>query len=913
MSTIATLTRALADRYRLERELGQGGMATVYLAHDIKHDRKVAIKVLRPELAAVIGAERFLSEIKTTANLQHPHILPLFDSGTASSQAVGRLENADDFSTAQPSNRLATEFLFYVMPYIEGESLRDRLTREKQLPIADAVRIATEVAGALDYAHRRGVLHRDIKPDNILLHDGQALVADFGIALAMRNAGGTRLTETGLSLGTPQYMSPEQATAERDLDARSDIYALGAVTYEMLTGEPPFMGNTTQAIIAKLMTEVPRPPSVLRKAVPPALEAAVLTALEKLPADRFASAAEFRAALTEQSRHRESGHATPQQTPPTRPAIGRGVNIALVAVALATSALALRGLLAGRGTAPTGAIPTRVTIPLGQDLLLAQDGSPFDISADGSEIVYSGVAAGKSQLYLRPLGSFEGKPIPGTEGASQPFLSPDGKWIGFFADGKLQKVSREGGGPTTLADIPEASNGAAWGSDGTIVFALTDTVLYRVSDRGGRPVVIPMVATVPSPADSGLIPPPVTAIRWPTLLPDGKHALVGTNNGIAVFTLASGELHPLFPGSPSNSGAKGSRARYLPTGHLIYDQGEGRIRVVPFDLDRLEVTGEPIPAFEAFRGPGGGAAQFAVSQNGTLVYVAGGFNRSLVLVDRNGHETPVAVPARGYRFPQFSPDGERVSVTIDPRPSNIWVVDLHRAQSVRVTTEKHNLKALWAPDGERLAFTNSDGPQWVRWQSGDPPQPVLTLAGGSPYGITPTFWARDGRILAQRFDGNSRDIVTLTIGDSVARPLLATRADESQPRVSPDGRWLCFTSNLTGSAEIYVRQFPTGDANILVSTSGGTDPRWSADGKELYFRQDSRIMAASIRTSPTFQLLGTPRELFTGGYDFSQEDNWDVGPDGQFIMVRADPATRGQFLAVLNWFEELQPKGGGQR
>src|SRR6476661_6666458 len=260
------LAAALADRYRIERELGQGGMATVYLAQDLKHDRKVAIKVLRPELAAVIGAERFLAEIKTTANLQHPHILPLFDSGAADS------------------------FLFYVMPYIEGESLRDRLGREKQLPIADAVRIAAEVGSALDYAHRHGVIHRDIKPENILLHDGRALVADFGIALAVSSAGGGgRMTETGMSLGTPYYMSPEQAMGERAITGRSDVYALGAVTYEMLVGEPPFTGPTAQAIIAKVMSADPAGLSAQRRSVPPAVEDAVLTALSKLPADRFAS------------------------------------------------------------------------------------------------------------------------------------------------------------------------------------------------------------------------------------------------------------------------------------------------------------------------------------------------------------------------------------------------------------------------------------------------------------------------------------------------------------------------------------------------------------------------------------------------------------------------------------------------
>ncbi len=268
------LRTALADRYRITRELGAGGMATVYLAHDLRHERDVALKVLRPELSAVIGAERFLVEIKTTANLQHPHILALYDSG----QVDGTV--------------------FYVMPYIDGESLRDRLARERQLPVGDAVRIATEIASALDYAHRHGVIHRDIKPDNILLHDGSALVADFGIAhAASRGEGGSRMTETGMSLGTPHYMSPEQALGERNLDARSDVYALGCVLHEMLAGEPPFTGPNAQAVIARVMNSAPAPVTALRKSVPDEVADAILTALEKLPADRFASAAEFAAAL----------------------------------------------------------------------------------------------------------------------------------------------------------------------------------------------------------------------------------------------------------------------------------------------------------------------------------------------------------------------------------------------------------------------------------------------------------------------------------------------------------------------------------------------------------------------------------------------------------------------------------------
>src|SRR5687768_18290902 len=273
MQTVERLGAALAGRYRIERELGAGGMATVYLAHDLRHEREVAIKVLHPDLGAALGGDRFLSEIKTTARLQHPHILPLLDSGDADG------------------------LLYYVMPYVTGETLRARLEREQQLPIDDALRIAREVADALGAAHALGIIHRDIKPENILLQGGHALVADFGIALAVQHAGGARMTQTGLSLGTPQYMSPEQAMGERAVDARSDIYALGAVTYEMLTGDPPFTGATVQAIIAKALTERPVPPSTVRDTVPPGVEQAVLRALAKLPADRFANAAEFVAAL----------------------------------------------------------------------------------------------------------------------------------------------------------------------------------------------------------------------------------------------------------------------------------------------------------------------------------------------------------------------------------------------------------------------------------------------------------------------------------------------------------------------------------------------------------------------------------------------------------------------------------------
>ncbi len=394
--SLPRLSEALADRYRLEKELGAGGMATVYLAQDLKHNRRVAVKVLRPELAAVIGAERFLSEITTTANLQHPHILPLFDSGEADG------------------------FLFYVMPFVEGETVRDRMNREKQLPVADAVRIASEVASALDYAHRHNVIHRDIKPENILLHDGSALVADFGIALAASKAGGTRMTETGMSLGTPHYMSPEQAMGEREISARSDVYALGCVLYEMLCGEPPFMGPTAQAIIARVVTETPRSLTSQRHTIPPQVEGAVLTALEKLPADRFATAAEFAAALaspTYASRATTSMAAVAPLRRSTR------LMAAGWAVAVVAAAAALFGWL--RPTPQLPVLRYAMALPEGQQLSNPR-GTRIALSPDGRRLVYTGPGPEGSQLWIRNRDQFTAAPIPGTDGATIPFFAdPD--------------------------------------------------------------------------------------------------------------------------------------------------------------------------------------------------------------------------------------------------------------------------------------------------------------------------------------------------------------------------------------------------------------------------------------------------------------------------------------------------------
>ena len=429
---VARLSAALEGRYTVERELGEGGMATVYLADDLKHERKVALKVLKPELAAVVGAERFLVEIKTTANLSHPHILPLFDSGEADG------------------------FLFYVMPHINGESLRDRIDREKQLSVDDAVAITRKVADALDYAHEHGVVHRDIKPGNILLSErGEPLVADFGIALAVAQAGGgsafiatltRRITETGLSFGTPHYMSPEQATGDRDVDPRSDVYALGCVLYEMLAGQPPFSATTAQAVLVKVLTM--DAPSITgeRRTVPPHVGHALAKTLEKLPADRFTSAAEFATALRDDSftyRARTSVTQTPvAQLPGEKTRPWNRLTIAMTTLA-AVLTLTLGWLLL-RPASPRPV--TRVSVHIPEDQFFDPSRGDLDLSADGSLIVYRGVGDdGQPQLWVRPWNVLDATPIRGTSGGFQPAISPDGQEVAFIADGSIRVVPLQGG------------------------------------------------------------------------------------------------------------------------------------------------------------------------------------------------------------------------------------------------------------------------------------------------------------------------------------------------------------------------------------------------------------------------------------------------------------------------------------
>ncbi|MFL5519988.1 MAG: protein kinase domain-containing protein [Gemmatimonadales bacterium] len=782
------LAAALADRYRIERELGAGGMATVYLAQDLKHDRQVAIKVLRPELAAVIGAERFLSEIKTTANLQHPHILPLHDSGECDG------------------------FLFYVMPLVEGESLRDRLTHEKQLPIADAVRIASEVADALDYAHRKGIIHRDIKPENILLHDGRALVADFGIALAASKAG-DRMTQTGMSLGTPSYMSPEQAMGDREITARSDVYALGCVLYEMLAGEPPFSGPTAQAIVARVMMEEPRSLSMQRKTIPPHVEAAVAVALAKLPADRFATAAQFAEALARPGAATVPMASVQRSAVPVRSRMGTWVPWVVAALGLGAATWGWLARPRSEGTR-------------WQYLGLGQVAPPKEtalgslaISPDGRIIaVVEGAAPG--QLYLKRGSQLQAMPLPGTDGAIYPTFSPDGKWIAFVSGGALRKVQVEGGAVVTLTDVAfEDYGGVAWLDDGTIVFAgPTTDQLSRVGADGGA-----VIQALRDPALAG------RGFGALTALPGARGVLFNVcTSGCVTLTLnvldlRTGTQHQLLDGA--------IMAWYLPNGYLAYLQRDGTILAAPFDLDKLALTGPALPVVQGVSAALG-LAQVALSRNGTLVYLeasGAATEVEVVRVSRSGIMTPVDTAWHGpFNSSALSPDGRRLALGVGFASGalDIWIKELDHGPFSRLSVRGDDRRPAWSPDGKLVAFIRdtADGSSvYARRTDGSTTESRLAKLAVAIQEVT---WSPDGRWLVVRTDNGDAgagDILAIpTSGDTTPVPLAASSFTELHPVVSPDGRWLAYTSNESGRNEVFVRPFAASESGRWhVSTGGG--------------------------------------------------------------------------------------------
>ena len=900
------LVAALADRYRIERELGQGGMATVYLAQDLKHDRKVALKVLKPELAAVIGAERFVVEIKTTAALQHPHILPLFDSGDA-----GRRESGEGV------------FLYYVMPYIEGETLRTKLDRETQLSIEEAVRITVAVADALDYAHRHGVIHRDIKPENILLHDGRPMVADFGIALALSAAAGGRMTETGMSLGTPHYMSPEQATAEKEITARSDVYSLGSVLYEMLTGNPPHTGASAQQIIMKIVTDTARPVTELRKSVPVNVAAAVAKSIEKLPADRFESAKAFADALDNPGFRGTTAYAVAGEAPRrSRTAALAGWALAgLLLVALAASWL-LR-------PPPVEAPTRRYTVGFPTDAVYINFvGLELAISPDGSRFVYpGGPSRDKAEFFLQERDQLTARILPGMTNAFSPAFSPDGRRIAFRdqRSGSLRVISLDGSTPTTLLDSLSGfmNGGLAWGRDGYIYAPGMQGIrgiLYRIPETGGAPE--PVTAADTANGTLGHI--------TPVALPGGRGLVYtewhgptrGNDNWIVAWD---------FKNRRSIRLVQGLQAWYLEAGFLLVLRPNGIAVAVPFDAGKLAVTGPETPVLEGIAIGANGTANLTVSSDGTLIYRSGNAQPSqrpvrAVRVTRSGQATDID-SAWSYT-PGFngglslSPDGSRLAVAIHGDPvGDIWIKDLDRGPLSRVTFDNSiKYRPLWMPDGESVSYVIEDGQSSAilrrRADGGGVVDTVIT----STSTIAEAAWAGDGSWLAYRITMPSRDIYAIRPGiDSVGFPVVAaSKFDERAPTISPDGKWLAYQSDESGRDEIYIRAFPDSSAGRRqVSVAGGGEPLWAHSGRELFYRSAAgQMMAVPVTTAPALA-VGTEQPLFADsaylrapsyrGYDVTRDDK-------AFVMLRMLPesaqANSSQLVFVDNWFTELKAKMG---
>ena len=856
-------------------------MATVYLAEDLKHHRNVALKVLHPELAAVLGAERFLAEIRTTANLQHPHILPLHDSG----QADG--------------------LLFYVMPYVEGETLRARLSREQQLPIDDAIRITREVASALDYAHRHGVIHRDIKPENILLDEGQALIADFGIALAVSSAGSQRMTQTGMSLGTPEYMSPEQALGERTVTARSDIYALGCVLYEMLTGEPPFTGATVQAIVAKVMHERPVPPSSIRDTVPPQVEAAVLKALAKLPADRFTTPSEFAARLVTTSA--DSGFPGAASF---NASLSRWKQATTGLAGLALVLLVALVVIATR----TGSPPRTARVEVEAGGYFGSLNVPVVVGApDGSSLAY---CSSEGELWTRRWESLAPRRVPdaGTGCLSAAF-SPDGRQLAVIGiPTSLHIVSLAGDSPprvlsvSGLDDLNLSGGGIDWASDGNLYIASRRGVT-RVSPTDGHGTV---VATMDSA---------VTKVAGIDVLPGAKAALVVVTTPsptgsqiqrVGVVDLRSGKTELIL---------LGNAVRYAKPGYLLVAR-DGILVAVPFDLASLRPSGPEVPLADSIAVRlRAGLGLIDVTDDGTLLYFrsAGTDLSHPVFVDRAGGVKEINPPQWIGRLaePRLSNDDALLAMEVnDGVRSEAWIRDLRSGQNTVVATGglvngRHEWKQ---PDGRALTIvsTRSGSAALYEWPlSGGA---LKALPGYDPRPIFGAAWSRDGQWLLLRTDDQSEgrgDILAVRPGvDSVAVPVVAApEYSEYSPALSPDGKWLAYVSNETGRYEVRVTPFPDARWQLKISDGGATDPLWSHSGRELFFISQGYLMAADIASEPGFRVVGQRRLFditpFLGG-SFARR-NFDITSDDQrFVMLRrnADLMTT-RIVAVFNWASEL--------
>jgi Tol biopolymer transport system component len=893
---ISTGTRL--GSYELLAQIGAGGMGEVYQAHDTKLGRDVAVKVL-PEAFAhdPERLSRFQREAKMLASLNHPNIA-----------TIHGLEQSNETS-------------YLVMELVSGETLAARIKREGAVPVEEALKLAVQIAEALEAAHEKGIIHRDLKAANVkLTPEGKVKVLDFGLAKAFAGDAANddpsnsptlsmAATMHGVILGTAAYMSPEQARG-KVVDKRTDIWAFGCVLYEMLTGKQAFQGEDITEILAAVVKTEPDW-SRLPEATPPAIRALLRRCLRKDRRQRLQDAAGVRIEIDDELANPSA--ATGTAAPTTRSWRERVTQLAAATMTLIAIALAIGFVL----RAPKPLQPMRLSAEIGADANLFTTSGPAAIlSPDGTRLAL--VAAGSDQkrrIYVRSLDQLQATALSGTENAIDPFFSPDGQWIGFFADGKLKKISVQGGAAVTLCDAA-SDRGGSWGEDGTIVLNVPPA-LSEVSSAGGTPQPL---TTLDKQAGE-------TAQRWPQILPGGKAVLfTSSTHGfnyedaeIVVYLMASGQRKTVQRG--------GFHARYLPSGHLVY-MHEGTLFAVPFDLKRLEVTGQPAPILEGVVTNPNAGAQFSFSVTGNLVYVAGrggSQNVSIYWMDREGKFAPLRETPGGYFDPAFSPDGKRLALEInDGKRRDIWVYEWERDALTRLTfAGEVNQFPAWTPDGQRIAYSSLEkgGSYNLWWIRADGAGDAQRLAESKSTQFVGS-WRPDGKVLAfQHNAGTNSDIMTLPIeGDEKSgwkpgepKPFVNSPFAEGDPAFSPDGRWLAYRSNESGSPEVYVRPFPGPGGKWQISTDGGLFPKWSRNGKELFYRTaDSKIMVVTYTASGDSFRADKPQLWSPGQFtDRGATYNFALHPDGKRFAVLKAPGTEqttavNKVSFIFNFFDEIR-------
>jgi serine/threonine protein kinase/Tol biopolymer transport system component len=860
--------------YEIIGPLGEGGMGEVYRARDSRLHRDVAVKIVHPDLTGTDPLLRFRREARVLASLSHPNVANVYEF--------------DELPEAA----------FIVMELVPGETLASRLERGP-MPVAETLRVAGQVAAALQAVHEQGIIHRDLKPANIkITGDGVVKVLDFGLAKHTEAAAQTRIdtmtadnTHAGAVLGTAAYMSPEQARG-LEVDRRTDVWAFGCVLFEMLTGARAF-GATTHADTIAAVLDRELDWSTLPASTPPSIARLLRRCLTRDPRRRLRDIGDAQLELEDAIAEREQ--VRPKPVTDDRPRTRRGW--------FAAAVFAI-GLLIGAAATWLGRAPTvspgnavRFVVSLPSTAQLAGlDFPSLAISPDGSTLAFVASRGSQTQLFVRPLNGLESKPLPGTTNAVAPFFSPDGRWIAFFSGGELKKVALSGGMPVTLCEAP-VGLGGSWNQDDVILFAATTgSGISQVSAFGGRPQRISTLDVAKGEFSH----------RWPEWLPGARTILytvgtVGSWNDaqIVAQSVATGERSVIVQG--------GSNPRYLASGHLLYVRN-GVIMSVPFDAGSVTATGTAVPLLEGVLQSSDGAAQFSISPNGHAAYVEGAFGseeRRLVMVGRDGVVTPLSAPPHPYQWPRVSPDGQKVLVTIEGSPPDLWVYDLRSSSVTQLTFDAGANFGAWARDGQRVVFTSAkSGPPNLFVTAITQPAPSERIAASDHMQIAGS-WSADGGTLAfvERRPNTGRDILLVSPRDNrPPQPWLASPHDESTPRMSPDGRWLAYVSNQSGHDEVYVRSVASAEQVYPISTGGGAEPVWGTNAQELFYRNPDGMMIAVVDGSPT--RAPRTRLLFKGEFAGGTIDssNYDVMPDGQrFIMIQRQSHAPTTLHVLMNW------------